>query len=371
MKLTFTRENLLAPLGIISSIASSKTGSSPILSNLLIAADEDRATITATDLERQISIPVSYDDCSDGWQPITVNALKLNSIIKTLPSGAAVSLTINGDAITVTSGRSRFKLNTLPGSDYPTLAVDDKDTTQISVETSILRHLLDRTRFAAAVNDVRYYLNGVLLEIHPDKLVAVATDGHRLAKCEQQATTGHADAANPRQFIIPNSGVDTLLKLMGGEQVQLHLSARTISATFDSGAAFVSKLVDGRYPDYYRVIPTDPKATVATIPRASTLEALQRVNVLADEKYKGVAMHFDDRSLTIESALQDEIASDQVDIELIGEPMKLGFNLNYIHSALKNCTDESVRILMTDPMASIRAEDANSPVVNVIMPMRL
>lgn len=363
MKLSAQRETLLEPLQAVSGVVERRQ-TMPILSNVLLVARDGQLSVTATDLEVELQASVALDIAQDG--EVTVPGRKLLDICKALPEQAGIEISLEGDKIQVKSGRSRFSLSTLPASEFPT--VDDINAQhELSLPQGELKRLLDRTHFAMAHQDVRYYLNGLLLESRKKELRAVATDGHRLALCEIAAGAGGDDI----QVIVPRKGVLELQRLLGeSNDVTLAIGSNHIRVTVDD-IVLVSKLIDGRFPEYERVIPATGNEMVAD--RHMLRDALQRTAILSNEKYRGIRLELSKGKLAMQAHNpEQEEAEEEVEVDYSGEPIEIGFNVNYLLDALGAIESETVVVSVVDANSSclIRAPDTED-CRYVVMPMRL
>src|SRR5690606_29292940 len=282
MKFSAPRETVLKPLQAVIGVVERKQ-TMPILSNVLLVVRDGVLSVTATDLEVELVAEAGVDDAVDG--EITVPGRKLHDIFRALPDGARVEASLSGERVTVKAGRSRFVLSTLRAADFPTVDEIDQQQT-LTMEAKALKRLLDKTHFSMAQQDVRYYLNGLLLETNGERLRGVATDGHRLALADVPL---EAPASRNDQQIVPRKGVLELARLLGDEgNVTLTLGKNHVRVVID-GLRLTSKLIDGRFPDYARVIPASPE-NVVTADRQALRQALQRASILSNEKYRGVRL---------------------------------------------------------------------------------
>ena len=290
MKFQIQREDLLIPLQkIIGAVEKRQT--MPALANILVKADKDKISLTATDLE--IELVTTLNIVADETGETTLPARKLLDICKALPDESSISVSVDTNKALVKSGRSRFSLSTLPAEDFP--ALDSINTVaEFDLPQTTLKELIDNTAFAMALQDVRYYLNGLLLEVSTGLLRAVATDGHRLAYCEKQAD---CDLADIKQVIVPRKGIQELVRLLedSSESLKMMLGSNHIRVEV-GGIRFTSKLIDGRFPDYNRVIPEDGK-NVITAERDNLRQALVRASILSNEKYRGIRLVVENLSL--------------------------------------------------------------------------
>jgi DNA polymerase-3 subunit beta len=365
MKLSTSRESLLKPLQAVIGVVERRQ-TMPILANVLLVADNGTLSITATDLEVEL-IASSEIDSVEVPGEITVPGRKLLDICRAIEDGAKVTLSLKGDRLTVQSGRSKFVLSTLPAAEFP--LVEDIDADKgLTVSQADLSRLLDKTHFSMAQQDVRYYLNGLLLETGENRLRAVATDGHRLALCDIQLEGSNG---NQSQVIVPRKGVLELQRLLDGDgTVQVSLGSNHIRLEVGN-IRFTSKLIDGRFPDYDRVIPK--KESAVGVDRDAFRHALQRAAILSNEKYRGVRLEFGTNSIKIQANNPDqEEAEDEVEADYSGSSMEIGFNVNYLLDALAAVDDENVEVGLVDAASScVVKSPSDDSCLYVVMPMRL
>ena len=366
MKFSTSRSTLLKPVQAVIGVVERRQ-TMPILANLLLVAKGNELSVTATDLEVELVAKVQIDKINTAGE-ITVPGRKLLDICRSLPDDASVQVETDGERLILKSGRSRFVLGTLPATDFP--VVDDVQAVHTLVlSQDELRALLEKTQFAMAQQDVRYYLNGLLLETGKKSIRAVATDGHRLAVCEVPLVDQKVGA---HQVIIPRKGVQELQRLLTGEgELTLTIGSNHVRATIDD-IRFTSKLIDGRFPDYEKVIPK-PQANVLQADRNTLRAALQRAAILSNEKYRGVRLDLETSMLRIQANNPDqEEARDEIEVEYRGEPIEIGFNVNYLLDALAAVDGEQVQLGFVDASSSclISAVDGKGARY-VVMPMRL
>ncbi len=364
MKFSTEREALLKPLQAVIGVVERRQ-TMPILANVLLSAQKGQLAITATDLEVELVASADMDVDSEG--EVTVPGRKLLDICRALPEGAKVSISLAGDKVTVKSGRSKFTLATLAAAEFPTVE-DVKADKTIDIPQSTLAKLLEKTHFSMAQQDVRYYLNGLLVETGDGYLRAVATDGHRLALCQASV-----DGKLPeKQVIVPRKGVLELQRLLTGEgDLSLALGSNHIRIQLD-GIRFTSKLIDGRFPEYDRVIPKDPKNELAA-DRQVLKGALQRTAILSNEKYRGIRLVLKDSGLVLQAHNpEQEEAEEEVEVRYKGEDMEIGFNVNYLQDALGAIDGDEVTLAFVDSNSScLMREPGNDECKYVVMPMRL
>lgn len=367
MKFTASREAILKPLQTVVGVVERRQ-TMPILSNVLVAVRGSQLSMTATDLEVEMVAEGEVDGQDDG--EVTVPGRKFHEICRALPDGAKLDVSLgSGERLTVKAGRSRFTLSTLRAADFPlTEGIATKQTVRAAKQE--LRRLIDKTQFSMAQQDVRYYLNGLLLETEHKTLRAVATDGHRLAMSEMELAE---PVTHDEQLIVPRKGVLELNRHLEGEgEAELSLGMTHIRAKFD-GVRLTSKLIDGRFPEYTRVIPANPQ-NVIKADRRLLREALQRTAILSNEKYRGVRLELSENSVMLQANNpEQEEAVETVEVEYAGLAMEIGFNVNYLLDALAATDSEQVEIGLTDGNSSclIREPGGSNGTKFVVMPMRL
>ena len=365
MKLSANREALLKPLQAVIGVVERRQ-TMPILANVLLVAKNDSVSVTATDLEVELvaSAEVNVDNAGE----VTVPGRKLLDICRALPEGAEISVSQSGDKLNVRSGRSKFSLTTLPAAEFPTVE-DINAGSKIDVSQEVLARLLEKTHFSMAQQDVRYYLSGLLLETGGKTLRAVATDGHRLALCEVETDGGKLP---DQQVIVPRKGVLELQRLMSGEgELSIALGSNHVRIELD-GIRFTSKLIDGRFPEYDRVIPKDA-GNVVSADRELFRAALQRTAILSNEKYRGIRMIINTGSLVLQAHNpEQEEAEETLEVEYDGDDIEIGFNVNYLLDALSAVDSESVTLGLVDSNSScLIQEPGKDDCKYVVMPMRL
>lgn len=367
MKLEITRESLLKPLQqVIGAVERRQT--LPALANVLITADDNGLALTATDLEIELRANVEVEVEQPG--ETTVTARKLLDICRTLPTGATVRLELDGEKVQLRSGRSRFTLATLPAAEFP--RIDDVQAqVELELPQSDLKSSIERIAFAMAQQDVRYYLNGLLFEPAEDRLRTVATDGHRLSICEIGATLPSVQGL---QVIVPRKGVNELARLLDGDDgspARVRIGSNHIQLTM-ADVRFTSKLIDGRFPDYNRVVPEDTARSL-WVDRETLRQALARTAILSNDKYKGVRLAMTEDTLRIQTHNPDqEEAEEELEVRFEGEALEIGFNVVYLLDILGSIEGEEVRIGFNDANSSCVVMDpASEQARHVVMPMRL
>ncbi len=366
MKLSISREDLLKPLQQVSGVVERRQ-SLPVLSNVLLRCQQGRLSLTGTDLELELIAALPVDGTDEG--EITLPARKLLDICRALPEGADIRLEVDGEKARIRSGRSRFTLATLPASEFPSVEGGEA-VSRFSLPREAMKRLIDRTQFAMAQQDVRYYLNGLMLELDGRQVRAVATDGHRLSLSEMEADTGVAEA---RQVIVPRKGISELAKLMadGEGEAVFELGSNHMRVELD-GVIFTTKLIDGKFPDYRRVIPEKGGAEVVC-DRELLRQAFVRASVLSNEKYRGMRIRLEENLLTatVHNPEQEE-AEEELEVQYGGPPMEIGFNVAYFLDVLNVIPGEEVVIALRDANTGcLVTQKDDLSCQYVIMPMRL
>lgn len=365
MKFQAQREALLKPVQAVMGVVERRQ-TMPILSNVLLTAEGGELRVTGTDLEVELVSSILLDAQDNG--EVTVPGRKLLDILKALPDEAAIEVSQEKDRLVIRSGKSRFTLSTLPASEFP-LVEDINPQKRFELSQATLKTLLDRTAFSMAQQDVRYYLNGLLLELRGDVLRGVATDGHRLALYDVDAETGDSKL----QVIVPRKGVLELQRLLGDSEggAAVEIGSNHIRLEIE-GLRFTSKLIDGRFPDYERVIPQGgDKAIVAD--RQILKEALARTAILSNEKYRGIRLTLAPGLLSLQAHNpEQEEAEEELELDYDGGELEIGFNVTYLMDALGAVQGESVKLGLADSNSSCLIEEpGNASARYVVMPMRL
>lgn len=368
MKFSIQREQLFKPLQSIIGVVE-KRHTMAILANVLIKAEKQTLTMTATDLEiEMIATATIHQPEEDGI--VSVPARKLFDIVRALPEEAEIKVSQQGERVLIHSGRSRFVLSTLDAKDFPSI---ESDFTQeaIQIPQKKLQHILKRTYFAMAQQDVRYFLNGLLLEINDDVLRVVATDGHRLAMASEKLP----GKVNAEQVIVPRKAVLELMRLLQDtdEPVALYVGSHHIRAVLPE-MTFTSKLLDGRYPDYKRVIPS-VGSNVMNVQKDRFKQALSRTAILSNEKYRGVRLNFTDQMLKLAANNpEQEEAEDEIEIKYKGDQFEIGFNVGYLLDVLGAIEGDDVQLSLTNANSSALihdGKDGQQDSVYVVMPIKL
>lgn len=366
MQLTISREALLRPLQLVSGVVERRQ-TLPVLSNVLLVLKGSELSLTGTDLEVELLGRVTVDEVgSEG--AITVPARKLLDICKSLAEDAMIDLTLQDSKLLLKSGRSRFTLTTLPASEFPQVE-EEPDTFSLQLPQAKLKELLEATSFAMAQQDVRYYLNGMLFEVDASYLRVVATDGHRLAMETMAMDNAISES---QQLILPRKGVMELARLLD-EQGDIHLTfgQNHIRAKVPE-YTFTSKLVDGKFPDYNRVLPKGGDRVV--VGECQLLrQAFSRVSILSNEKYRGVRVMLEPGELrVVANNPEQEEAEEIVTVDYDGDSLEVGFNVSYLIDVLSTLNSDKVKMTLSDPNSSALLEaDQGSDAVYVVMPMRL
>ena len=366
MKLSIQREKLLQPITQVVGVVERRQ-TLPVLANFLISAKSGSLSVTGTDMEVELITSVDADVQSEG--ETTVPARKLVDIVRMLPDGVTITFAPDGDKLIVASGKGRYTLATLPAAEFP--ATDQVETLEvINIQEVRLKNLLDKTAFAMANQDVRYYLNGLLFDFHDNQLTAVATDGHRLALCDLGGDVGLAEE---RQLIVPRKGVLELSRMLSDsdDAVELALGKNHIRLV-KGNTVFTSKLIDGRFPEYRAVIPKGTDKHIK-IDRDAFTRALQRASILSNEKYKGVRLEAEGgRIRIIAHNPQHEEAVEELEAELNFDNLAIGFNVTYLLDALLAIDSDTVLMELKDANSScLISGDGGGRDRHVVMPLKL
>ncbi|WP_432464118.1 DNA polymerase III subunit beta [Agarivorans sp. QJM3NY_33] len=367
MQFSINREQLLKPLQQVSAALGGRP-TIPILGNVLLDISNNQLSITGTDMEVELVATLPLQSTVNEGR-VTVPAKKFVDICRGLPDGCEISCKADDNRLVLRSGRSRFSLATLPANDFPN--VEDWQSQQvIQLTQGQLKNLIDSTQFSMASQDVRYYLNGMLFETDEKGLKTIATDGHRLALAEQTFDT----PLQPQQVIVPRKGVIELSRLLEHEDqlVELQIGSNNIRASVQ-GFTFTSKLVDGRFPDYRRVLPSNSdKALISG--RDELKQAFSRAAILSNEKFRGVRLQLEAGILKITANNpEQEEAEEILDVDYNAEALEIGFNVVYVLDVLNALKCDQIRINMSNSNSSALIEDSeqSGKAMYVVMPMRL
>jgi DNA polymerase-3 subunit beta len=375
MNFTISRENFLQPLQLVSG-AVERRHTLPILANLLLKVDDGKLWMTGTDLEVELIANVVLSGSHADGQ-ITVPAKKVLDIVRGLPEDVTIIFEVTDNKAVLRSGRARYSLSTLSADDYPNLE-DWEGESEFEISQHTLKHLIDSVQFSMAQQDVRYYLNGMSLETSENEIRSVATDGHRLAMAVHEYEAGQLPV---KQVIIPRKGVMEIARLIdeSDANIKVQLGSNHIRI-FSTSFIFTSKLVDGRFPDYNRVVPKNTDKGLI-VNREFIKSAFSRAMILTNEKFKGVRLNLDPGELKITATNpEQEQAEEIIDVDYDGESLEIGFNVAYLIDALNAIDSQSVIFKLSDSNASAlvhgmkkqndeTVEDESSQYV--IMPMRL
>ncbi|EPJ48054.1 MAG: DNA polymerase III subunit beta [Osedax symbiont Rs2] len=367
MRFVISREALIKPLQLVAGVVERRQ-TLPVLSNILLVAEGDQLSMTGTDLEVELVGRVTLDEPAEAGS-ITVPARKLMDICKSLPDNAIIEIKLNDAKVVIKAGRTRFTLTTLPATEFPN--VEDCDQSfELTLPQEKLRHLIDQTGFSMAQQDVRYYLNGMMMEVSDGMLRSVSTDGHRLATSVTVAETANETS---EQIIIPRKGILELARLLqgGDKPLKLVVGSNHIRAHV-ADYIFTSKLVDGKFPDYQRVIPRGGDKIVLGN-RQELRQVFSRIAILSNEKYRGVRLTLTSGFLKVmANNPEQEEAEETIAIDYQGESLEIGFNVNYLIDVLSIINSDIVRFTLSDSNSSALVEGYDEEgSVFVVMPMRM
>lgn len=368
MDFTISREHFLEKVTVASAVVERKN-TLPILANIMLVVGVEDSSITGTDLDTEISIQLSVDQVREGGET-TIPGRKLVDILKALPGDSLIECKLDGSHMVMKSGRSRFRLATLPATDFPRVEMQG-ETTAVAVPAVPFSTAVAKTSFAMAVQDVRYYLNGMNLSVADGALRCVATDGHRLALSD----VAIEDAAANASLILPRKAVLELAKLLGGageKPVALRFSSSHLQVEV-SGLTFTSVLIEGRFPDYERVMPKG-RQNKLLIDRKLFKDVLARAAILSNEQFRGVRLALDGASLTVATNnTEQEEAEEVIEAEFEGPtPYEIGFNVGYLQDVLNVIDTDQVEFQLGDPNGSALLVGRNDDRSQyVVMPMRL
>ncbi len=364
------RDTLLKPLQTVSGIVERRQ-TLPILSNVLIQQDQEKTTFLATDLEIQIKTVTAKDSSNQQNFSLTVAAKKLQDILRSLTTDAEITLTRKDDHLHVKSGKSTFNLQILPAEDFPEITEELKSDVFVTLKQNELKKLLHHVQFAVAQQDIRYYLNGLLLLIEDKHLIGVGTDGHRLA----YIATNLDEAQQKQEVILPRKAVFELSKLLNDSEDLIHIEYFQNKIRFSfSGIVLTSKIIDGKFPDYNRVIPTKNNK-LFEINRLAFLQALQRVSILSNqsEKFRGVRLIVSKGSLCIVCKNNEqEEAQEELEVNYDNESIDISLNITYLLDLLNNVDTETVQCAFENANSSVLITvPGNNEFKYIVMPMRI
>mgnify|MGYP001279775928 CR=1 FL=1 len=366
-----SRDAILKPLQSVIGIVE-RRHTLPILSNVLIEKSENQLTLMATDLEIQISTQIPYENSHEDFS-ITVSAKKLQDICRAFTEDTTIALDKDDNKIRVRAGNSNFSLQTLPSSDFPKISAINDSQRTIKLPQNTLRKLLDSVQYAMAQQDIRYYLNGLLLIDDTINIRVVATDGHRLALISHALDNDGADTSKKQEVILPRKSVIELIKLLNDseDEVIIDIGLNQVRFSF-ANIVMISKIVEGKFPDYNKVVPINYQNSVE-INRIQLLHALQRASILSNEKFSGVRLVLTQNSLRIIcSNNEQEEAQEELEIKYEGTPLDIGFNVRYLLDVLNNFNDENVICSFGDVNSSaLITVPGNDDFKYVVMPMRI
>lgn len=366
MKVKIERERLLKPLSHVSGVVE-KRQTLPILSNVFLKQQQGKLTLIGTDLETEVMTRIDDVEGNDG--ECTVTARKFYDICRMLPEDAMVNVVNEGDRTIITSGRSRFSLQSLPAADFPRLEAEKWEET-VEIKQGRLKEILEKTAFSMAQQDVRYYLNGCLMEVRSNGLRVVATDGHRLAKCDVPMET---KVNNPRSAIIPRKAIIELQRFLEDSDELAVLDINPNHIRISAGVwVFIAKLIDGRFPDYEKVIPPS-LSTHLEVDRNELYEVLARTSILTNEKFRGIRLMLKPGVMMVmANNPEQEEAVDELPIEFDGQTVEIGFNVGYLMEALRALSSEKVDLGLQDPNSSCTINiPQDQSTLYLVMPMRI
>ncbi|MBU0592710.1 MAG: DNA polymerase III subunit beta [Gammaproteobacteria bacterium] len=361
------KEEFLKPLQSVAGIVE-RRHTLPILSNVLIQIGNQNIAFVATDLEIQITAMLENKQ-DNNESAITVSAKKLQDIVRALPENSEISFSSKDSRLQLRAGKSQFNLQTLPAEDFPKLALSDELVSEISISQTMLKQLFNQVQYAMAQQDIRYYLNGLLLVLEPGFVKVVATDGHRLSLASMSKETINQSA----EAILPRKTVTELIKLLGDteEEVKINLGKNLVTFTFGN-INLVSKVIEGKFPDYNKVIPSNYNNHVV-LDRLTMLHAMQRASILSNEKFRGVRMVLTQNSMrVICNNTEQEEAEEELEIEYVDEPLDIGFNVTYLLDVLNNINTKEVDCSFGDANSScLITVPGDDRFKYVVMPMRI
>ena len=366
--LQIDKDALLTPLQAVTGIVE-KRHTLPILSNVLIERKNEKLNFVATDLEIQITTTCEAEGNAGENQSLTVSARKLQDILRSLPDGTETTLDVQANKVQVKAGKSRFNLQTMPADDFPKMAEAGELQARFSVSQKVLQDLLLLVQFAMAQQDIRYYLNGLLLVLDGSKIKVVATDGHRLSYAEGPLATPH----DKREVILPRKVVLELSRQLGTADADVQVEIYASQVRFRYGnSELITKIIDGKFPDFTRVIPVNYNKTI-TLSRQELLQSLQRAAILSNEKFRGVRWLLTGGSLRISCTnTEQEEAQEEMEVNYSGDALDVGFNITYLLDVLNNVHTENIDCSFGDASSSMLITiPGRDDFRYVVMPMRI
>ena len=368
MKIKVKRDGLIAPIQLISNVVERRQ-TLPVLANMKIKVENGRLEMVGTDLE--VELQTNSDVEMESAGEVTMPAKKLNDIWRSLPATEDIVLEQVNDKVTIKCGRGKYSLSTIGVNEFPD-SLGFVEAEPINIDSDIFKQSVEQVSFAMAQQDVRYFLNGMLLEVEGRVIKLVATDGHRLAMTEMSLGAGSSGSTEKARAIIPRKGVLELLKIIdGSDEFQLCMSDKLVSVQA-SDRRFTSKLVEGQFPDYNKVVPEGGSIEVS-LDRLVFRDALQRASILSNEKYRGVRLSLSKGAVKIQANNpEQEEAEEVLESDYEGSDLEIGFNVGYIIDVLSVLDSEEVRITLSDGNSSALLEGVDeSNAIYVVMPMRL
>jgi DNA polymerase III subunit beta len=366
--LQIDRDALLTPLQAVTGIVE-KRHTLPILSNVLIERKKDLLHLVATDLEIQVTTSCEGAGKAGDDQRLTVSARKLQDILRSLPEGTETILDLQANKLQLKAGKSRFNLQTMPADDFPKMADSGELQASFTLPQKLLRHLLSLVQYAMAQQDIRYYLNGLLLVLEGQKIKVIATDGHRLSYAEGQLSDTH----EKREVILPRKAVLELSRQLTSDDADLKVEIYPSQVRFKySNSELVTKIIDGKFPDYTRVIPVNYNKKI-TLGRQDLLHSLQRAAILSNEKFRGVRWLIAGTSLKISCTnSEQEEAQEEMEVDYGGEALDVGFNITYLMDVLNNVQTDKIECAFGDANSSMLITiPERDDFRYVVMPMRI
>ena len=366
--LQIDRDALLTPLQAVTGIVE-KRHTLPILSNVLMERKKDTLNLVATDLEIQITTSCEAAGKAGDDQRLTVSARKLQDILRSLPDGTETTLDLQTNKLQVKAGKSRFNLQTMPADDFPKMAEAGESQARFSVSQKLLQDLLLLVQYAMAQQDIRYYLNGLLLMIEGNKIKVVATDGHRLSYAEGPLTASH----DKREVILPRKAVLELSRQLSTADAEVQIEIHASQVRFKYGnSELITKIIDGKFPDYTRVIPVNYNKKI-TLERQALLQSLQRAAILSNEKFRGVRWIITSGNLRISCTnSEQEEAQEEMEVDYTGDALDVGFNITYLLDVLNNVHTDKIDCAFGDANSSMLITiPERDDFRYVVMPMRI